>query len=55
MINVVYLIILFRVSGEAGITSQSIMQANMKQCEINQSLMIKQKNVRQAHCIVGVK
>lgn len=60
MINVVYLILVF--SGSSGMTSQSIPQANMKQCKVNINAYndVLHKGVRaghftRAHCIVGVK
>ena len=64
MINMFYLVI-FMIGAE-GITSQSIPQANMKQCEINaktfnsqQQLMpngyFKGTGTNKAYCIAGVK
>lgn len=66
MINVVYLVI-FMVGG-GGITSQSIPQANMQQCQANARIYNTGKNsemvvnnfgvgakAQAAHCIVGVK
>lgn len=65
MINVVYLVI-FLVGGD-GVTSQSIPQANMAQCQSNAKIYNTEKNNRivingrvdssrtqAAHCIVGV-
>lgn len=65
MINVVYLVI-FLVSGN-GVTSQSIPQANMAQCQANAKIYNTGKNneivvnnwggslkTQAAHCIVGV-
>ena len=64
MINMFYLVI-FMIGAE-GITSQSIPQANMKQCEINartfnsqQQLMpndyLNSVKTNKAYCIAGVK
>lgn len=64
MINVVYLVI-FLVGGD-GVTSQSIPQANMAQCQANAKIYNTGKNNKivnnwsgslkgqAAHCIVGV-
>lgn len=65
MINVVYLVI-FLVGG-GGVTSQSIPQANMQQCQANARIYNTGKNnatlvngygsaapTQAAHCIVGV-
>lgn len=54
MINVVYLVIVFSL-GSAGSTSETIPQASMKQCEINQKSMLSENRVKEAYCIVGVK
>lgn len=62
--NIVYLII-FMIGGE-GITSQSIPQANMKQCQVNARFFNENKQLmvnpyigniqtNKAYCIVGVK
>lgn len=66
MINVVYLLIF--VMGANGVTSQSIPQANMKQCQANAKIYNTGRNngvihngwndsvkTQAAHCIVGVK
>jgi len=62
--NVVYLVI-FLIGG-GGITSQSIPQGNMKQCEINAKLFNQNKQLmpngyssntstNKAYCIIGVR
>jgi hypothetical protein len=66
MINVVYLVIF--VMSNNGVTSQSIPQANMAQCQANAKIYNTGKNngivhngwmdsvkTQAAHCIVGVK
>lgn len=55
MINIVYLVILFSIGNSAGITTTTIPQANMKQCEINRKHTIKETYVYSSYCIVGVK
>lgn len=61
MINVVYLVLVFT-GGSGMMTSQSIPQANMKQCEINKRYYddvshrgSEVGHFTRAHCIVGVK
>lgn len=62
--NIVYLIIFM--IGNEGITSQSIPQANMKQCQINAKIFNENKQLmpnsyigrvqtNKAYCIVGIK
>lgn len=53
MINVVYLVLVLTYSN--GITSVTIPQANLKQCEINAKYMKSQRRVDDAYCITGVK
>ena len=61
MINMFYLVI-FMIGAE-GITSQSIPQANMKQCQVNakffnenkQRMVIGNVQTNKAYCIAGVK
>lgn len=67
MINVVYLVIFLL--GGSGVTSQSIPQVNMNQCQINARIFNTNKNngavangytsslpnAQKAYCIVGVK
>lgn len=66
MINVVYLVIFL--VGSSGVTSQSIPQANMNQCQANARIFNTNKNnetvvngyssvanTQKAYCIVGVK
>lgn len=54
MINVVYLVVLMWTSS-SGVTSVSIPQASMKQCEVNKKYMLSQNDVKNSYCIVGVK
>lgn len=54
MMNVVYLVLVFA-SSSGKMTSQSIPQANMKQCQVNQKTYSGEYMVDGAYCIVGVK
>lgn len=62
MINVVYLVLVITGSNGGMMTSQSIPQANMAQCQINMTAYndvnhrgVKAGHTTRAHCIVGVK
>lgn len=64
MINVVYLVLVMTIGG-SGVTSESIPQANMKQCLVNKSAYDSKRGepsnggsniiYYRATCIVGVK
>ena len=57
MTNIFYLVIL--VIGAQGVTSQSIPQANLKQCQINAKIFnnsyVLDTKTNKAYCIAGVK
>lgn len=53
MINVIYLVLVFKIGYSGG--AVSIPQANMKQCQVNASSYIKEEYVNKTYCIVGVK
>ena len=55
MINVVYLVLVFKIGYSGG--PISIPQDNMKQCQINKAEYSKDKDnaVQRSYCIVGVK
>lgn len=54
MINIVYLVLVFSYGSNAA-TSERVPQANMKQCDINKTLVMSQNIGARAYCIVGVK
>lgn len=53
MINVVYLVLVFKIGYSGG--PISIPQANMNQCQINKAEYSKDNAVQRSYCIVGVK
>lgn len=54
MLNVVYLVLVFKLPMIDGVTSISVPQANMQQCLANQKHYKDTQNIRNVHCIAGV-
>lgn len=54
--NIVYLVLVFKLTAIDGIATTTVPQVNYKQCQINASTLEKDgRVVRRAYCIVGVK
>lgn len=52
MLNVVYLVLIMSWNG--GITTTSLPQANMQQCNVNRKHYMNDYNIMKAYCITGV-
>ena len=54
--NVVYLVLVFKLTAIDGVATTIVPQVNYKQCKINAATLEKDNRVvRRAYCVVGVK
>ena len=54
--NIVYLVLVFKLTAIDGVATTTIHQVNYKQCQINAATLEKDNSVvRRAYCVVGVK
>ena len=54
--NIVYLVLVFKLTAIDGVATTTVPQVNYKQCQINAATLAKDKHtVRRAYCVVGVK
>jgi len=55
-LNIVYLVLVFKLTAIDGVATTTVPQVNYKQCQINASTLEKDgRVVRRAYCVVGVK